>query len=39
MNIRFLALAQQEVDEALWFDETANGKGRDFLDDLDRVFA
>ena len=31
MNIRFLTLAQKEVDEAvLWFDENANGKGRNF---------
>ncbi|MGH9874507.1 MAG: type II toxin-antitoxin system RelE/ParE family toxin [Pyrinomonadaceae bacterium] len=38
MDIRFLTLAQEEVDEAVvWFDENANGKGRDFLDELDRV--
>ena len=38
MNIRFLTLAQQDVDDAVvWLDENANGKGRDFLDELDRV--
>jgi hypothetical protein len=38
MNIRFLLLAQQEVDEAVaWFDKNADGKGEDFLDELDRV--
>ena len=38
MNIRFLTLAQQEVDEAFaWFNEKDEGKGVDFLDDLDRA--
>ena len=38
MNVRFLTLAQQEVDEAfIWFDERTDGKGLDFLDELDRV--
>lgn len=38
MNVRFLTLAQQEVDEAVvWFEERAEGKGLDFLDELDRV--
>ena len=38
MKIRFLTLAQQEVDEAfVWFEEQAEGKGFDFLDELDRV--
>ena len=38
MNVRFLTLAQQEVDEAVvWFEERAEGKGIDFLDELDRV--
>lgn len=38
MNIRFLTLAQHEVDEAFaWFDEKDEGKGIAFLDDLDRV--
>ncbi len=38
MNIRFLKLAQTEVDEAVvWYEGKAEGKGRDFLDELDRV--
>jgi plasmid stabilization system protein ParE len=38
VNVRFLTLAQQEVDEAfIWFDERAEGKGLEFLDELDRV--
>jgi plasmid stabilization system protein ParE len=38
MNVRFLALAQKEADEAVvWYGEKAEGKGRDFLDELDRV--
>ena len=38
MNIRFLTLAQQEVDDAfVWFEECAEGKGLDFPDELDRV--
>jgi len=38
VNVRFLTLAQQEVDEAVvWFDERVAGKGIDFLDELDRV--
>jgi len=38
MNVRFLTLAQKEADEAVvWYDEKAEGKGRDFLDELDRV--
>jgi plasmid stabilization system protein ParE len=38
VNIRFLTLAQQEVDEAFaWFNEKDDGKGVDFLDDLDRA--
>lgn len=38
MNVRFLTLAQQEVDEAVvWFEDRAEGKGIDFLDELDRV--
>ena len=36
MNVRFLILAQQEIDEAvIWFNE--HGKGMDFLDELDRI--
>jgi plasmid stabilization system protein ParE len=38
VNVRFLTLAQQEVDEAVvWFDERVEGKGIVFLDELDRV--
>ena len=38
MKVRFLTLAQQEVDEAVaWFGERAEGKGVDFLDELDRI--
>ncbi len=38
MNVRFLTLAQQEVDEAfIWLDERTDAKGVDFLDELDRV--
>ena len=38
MNVRLLTLAQQEIDEAvLWFEEQLEGKGIDFLDELDRV--
>ena len=37
MNVRFLTLAQQEVDDAvLWFEGKQPGTGVDFLDDLDR---
>ncbi len=36
MNIRFLTLAQKEVDECVrWYDERAD-LGRGFLDELDR---
>jgi plasmid stabilization system protein ParE len=38
VNVRFLTLAQQEIDDAVvWFNEQADGKGRDFLDELDRA--
>jgi hypothetical protein len=38
MNIRFLSLADHEVDDAVaWYDEQAEGLGGDFLDELDRV--
>ena len=38
MNVRFLTIAQEEVDEAFrWFEERTEGKGFDFLDELDRV--
>jgi toxin ParE2 len=38
MDIRFLTLAQQEVDDAvLWYNKKAEGVGREFLDELDRA--
>lgn len=38
MNIRFLSLADQEVDDAVrWYDEQEEGLSRDFLDELDRI--
>lgn len=38
MNVKFLTLAQKEIDEAVvWFAEQGDGKGHDFLDELDRV--
>ena len=38
MNIRFLTIARQEVDNAVrWFEERTEGKGLEFLDELDRV--
>lgn len=38
MNIRFLTLAQREVDDAvLWYDNQFESGGRGFLDELDRA--
>jgi toxin ParE1/3/4 len=38
MNVRFLSLANQEVaDTVQWYDEKAEGLGREFLDELDRA--
>lgn len=38
MNIRFLSLADQEVDDTVrWCDEQTEGLSRDFLDELDRI--
>jgi plasmid stabilization system protein ParE len=38
VNVRFLTIAQQEVDDAFrWFEERTEGKGLEFLDELDRV--
>ena len=38
MNVRFLTLAQHEVDDAVvWFEERLEGKGLEFLDALDRA--
>ena len=38
MKIRFLTLAQQELDDAVvWYNEQADGSGKEFLDELDRA--
>ena len=38
MKIRFLTLADQEVDDAVaWYDQQGPNVSRGFLDDLDRV--
>jgi len=38
MNIRFLALAQQEVDDAVfWYGSQAEDKAQEFLDELNRA--
>ena len=38
MNVRFLTLAQQEIDETVvWFNERQQGKGLEFLAELDLV--
>ncbi len=38
INVRFLNLANQEVDDAvLWLEEQAVGLSQDFLDELDRA--
>ena len=38
MNVQFLTLAQQKVDEAVaWFEDRLEGTGINFLDELDRV--
>jgi plasmid stabilization system protein ParE len=38
MNIRFLSLANQEVDDAVrWYEDKAEGLSQAFLDELDRV--
>jgi plasmid stabilization system protein ParE len=38
MKIRFLAPARQELDDAvIWYNEQADGLGREFLDELDRA--
>ncbi|MBF0558683.1 MAG: type II toxin-antitoxin system RelE/ParE family toxin [Nitrospirae bacterium] len=38
MKVRFLSLAQQELDDAVtWYNEQATGMGREFLDELDRA--
>jgi len=38
MKVRFLALAQSELDDAVeWYNEQATGLGLEFLDELDRA--
>ena len=38
MNVRFLTLARHEVDDAVfWYNNQAEDKGREFLDELDRA--
>jgi len=38
VKIRFLTIAQQEIDDAyLWLEERSLGKGVEFLDELDRA--
>jgi plasmid stabilization system protein ParE len=38
MKIRFLSPARQELDDAvIWYNEQADGLGREFLDELDRA--
>jgi len=38
MNIRFLTLAQQEVDDAVfWYHNQAEDTSQEFLDELDRA--
>jgi len=38
MEIRFLSLANREVDDAVqWYDAREEGLSREFLDELDRV--
>ena len=38
MKVRFLTLAQQELDDATaWYNERAEGLGQEFLDELDRT--
>ena len=38
MTLRVLALAQQELDDAVeWYNGQATGLGQEFLDDVDRA--
>ncbi len=38
MKLRFLILAQRELDDAVaWYNEQAAGLGQEFLDELDRT--
>ena len=37
MRVRFLALAQREMDDAVaWYNEQSGNLGQEFLDELDR---
>lgn len=37
MKVRFLALAQKELDDAVsWYNEQSEDLGKEFLDELDR---
>jgi plasmid stabilization system protein ParE len=37
-KVRFLTLAQQEVDDTVaWYNEQVDGLGQEFLDELDRA--
>jgi plasmid stabilization system protein ParE len=37
MKVRFLAIAEEELADAYgWYNQQADGLGRDFLDELDR---
>jgi toxin ParE2 len=38
MKVRFLKIAEQELGDAVtWYNQQADGLGRDFLDELDRA--
>ena len=38
MKVRFLTLAQREVDDAVvWYEQQTEGLSNDFLDELDRA--
>jgi len=38
VKVRFLALAQRELDDAVtWYNDQADGLGQEFLDELDRA--
>jgi plasmid stabilization system protein ParE len=38
MKVRFLALAQRELDDAVtWYNDQVDGLGQEFLDELDRA--
>lgn len=38
MKVRFLTLAQQELDNAVvWYNQQSEGLGQEFLDEIDRT--